>query len=128
MNDPADLKKMQFHEKSVKVMMGEQKFKERKRLFLNNKYVLLDENSEPFEDNRTSVRQFLTFFELAKRDYFGGRVLISESNITNEGKLYDENGNKMIPPSQLSVVADSAEVEVLIMNRSWMSLFPEEVQ
>ena len=90
--------------------------------------MLLDENSEPFEDNKTSVRQFLTFFELAKRDYFGGRVLISESNITNEGKLYDENGNKMIPPSQLSVVADSAEVEVLIMNRSWMSLFPEEVQ
>ena len=25
-------------------------------------------------------------------------------------------------------MADSAEVEVLIMNRSWMSLFPEEVQ
>ena len=108
-------------------MLGDQKFKERKRLFLDNKYVLLDENSEPFIDNKTSVRQFLTFFELAKRDYFGGRVLISESNITNEGKVYDENGNKMIPPSQLSVVADSAEVEVLIMNRSWMSLFPEEV-
>ena len=40
----------------------------------------------------------------------------------------DENGNEIILPSQLSVVADSAEVEVLIMNRSWMPLFPEDVQ
>ena len=54
--------------------------------------------------------------------------LIAESSLTDEGRVLDDKGNSVILPSQLCIVADSAEVEVLIMDKSQMPFFPEEVQ
>ena len=127
-NNPETIRMMQAHEKSLRKLLPPEKFKARKRLFSDNRFVLLDDESQPFGDNETAVQKFLTFFHLAEKDYFGGRVLIAESNITQEGRVVDENGASIILPSQLSVVADSAEVEVLIMDRSQMPFFPEDVQ
>ena len=122
------IRKLQMHEREVQKILGPQKYKHRKRLFQENKFVLLDENQQAIGDNDTAMRKFLTFFKLQEKEHFGGRVLIAESSITNEGKEWDKDGQSFIRPAQLSVVADSAEVEILIMEKNQMPLFPEDVQ
>lgn len=74
------------------------------------------------------MRKFYTFFDLGPKTYFGGRVLIAESSVTTEGKVESASGREEISPSQLSVIANSAEVEVLIFNKSEITFFPEDVQ
>ena len=74
------------------------------------------------------LRKFYTFFNLGPKNYFGGRVLIAESSVTTEGKELSANGDYIILPSQLTVVADSTEVEILIFDKSEITFFPEEVQ
>ena len=74
------------------------------------------------------LQKFYTFFDLGPRTYFGGRVLIAESSVTTEGKEKSATGKDEIHPAQLSVVADSAEVEVLIFDKSEIAFFPEDVQ
>ena len=56
--EDSTFKKMQAHERSVKRMLEPDRFKTRKRLFSDNKYVLLDDDAEPFGDNQTSIRHF----------------------------------------------------------------------
>ena len=74
------------------------------------------------------LRKFYTFYTLGPKSYFGGRVLVAESSVTTEGKVLNANGQTIIQPSQLSVVANSAEVEVLIFNKNEITFLPEEVQ
>ena len=57
---------------------------------------------------------------MKERDFFGGRSLLIKS-----GGSREEGG---LEPSQLSVIADSAEVEVLIMDRTQMQFFPDSIQ
>ena len=54
--------------------------------------------------------------------------MIAESSITTEGKTASASGQDVIDPSQLSVVADSSEVEVLIFDKNEIAFFPEDVQ
>ena len=105
----------------------ESKFQERKRYFRRT-FEVVDEEQEPFENEQTMLKKFNTFFNLGPKTYFGGRVLIAESSVTTEGKQKSANGQDEISPSQLSVVADSAEVEVLIFEKSEIVFFPEDVQ
>ena len=59
-------------------------------------------------------RLFYKFFDLSERDYFGGRSLLIEIKPTTDSC---KAGEVKVDPSQLNVVADSAEVEILIMDR-----------
>ena len=47
--------------------------------------------------------------------------------MTTEGKEKSASGGTEIPVSQLSVIAESAEVEVLIFDKSEIAFFPEDV-
>lgn len=95
-----------------------------------------DENFIPLpckkDEEMYRHKLFYKFFTLSERDFFGGRSLLIEIKpSTDSGKAptAKEEGfegesnpeqlkNDMkIDPSQLSVVADSVEVEVLIMDR-----------
>jgi len=89
---------------------------------------VLDDDNNPIEDNQTLRRKFFTFFKLGPKCYFGGRVLIAESSITTEGKEKSATGQDIIKPAQLSVIADSAEVEILIFDKNEIAFFPEDVQ
>lgn len=100
---------------------------ERKRLFAD-KFVVLDDNLKTLSGKRTYLRKFLPFFKLGPKNYFGGRVLIAESSITTDGKEKTATGQEIISPAQLTVVADSAEVEVLIFDKNEIAFFPEDVQ
>jgi len=99
----------------------------RKRYF-SDRFEVLDEQGVPFENGQTLLKKFFKFFDLGPRTYFGGRVLIAESSVTTDGKEKGESGQDKIPMSQLSVVAESAEVEVLIFDKSEIAFFPEDVQ
>ena len=82
-----------MHEKEIKkIIKSEAEYRARKRLFQENKFVILDDDMQPIGENQTAVREFLTFFKLREREHFGGRVLIAESSITNEGKEWDAAG------------------------------------
>ena len=48
--------------------------------------------------------------------------------MTTEGKEKTASGKEEIMPSQLCVVANSAEVEVLIFDKCEIAFFPEDVQ
>ena len=96
------------------------------RLFID-KYVILDNDNNPFPNHYTGIRQFLPFYQLGTSDFFGGRVIIAESSVTMEGKNKNQNGTEKILPSQLTVIADSNEVEVLIMDKNLITFFPEDV-
>jgi len=68
------------------------------------------------EDNDTyTYKLFRNFLDLKERDFFGGRSLIVK-------------GESGLEPSQLAVVADSVEVEVLIMERTCMQFFPDSIK
>ena len=86
------VRKLQSHEAEVKKLVTPDKYRARKRLFQENKYVLLDDDKQPIGDNQAGLREFLPFFNLATREHFGGRVLIAESTVTNEGKEYNAQG------------------------------------
>ena len=90
--------------------------------------MVLDQDNVPHGDGQTMLRRFETFFRLGPKNYFGGRVLIAESSVTTDGKEKSATGKDEINPSQLSVVADSAEVEVLIFDKNEIAFFPEDVQ
>lgn len=97
--------------------MGKKRYLETLRHFISN-YNIHDKELKPFANYETKLNKFNTYFEVGAGEFFGGRVLIAESQLTNEGKEIDKYGNEFIPPSQLSVVANSAEVEVLIMDKN----------
>ena len=103
------------------------KYKERLRL-TRSKYVVVDTDNKPVGDHNTVLRRFVTYFDLGPKNYFGGRVLISESSVTTEGKEKSATGHDIIQPSQLSVVANSAEVEILLFDKNEIAFFPEDVQ
>ena len=73
------------------------------------------------------LKKFYSFFNLGPRTYFGGRVLIAESSVTTDGKEKNKSGVNEIPKSQLNVIADSAEVEILIFDKNEIAFFPEDV-
>ena len=69
------------------------------------------------------------YFRLQPRDYFGGRVLFSHQIESRDEKSDNEaGGTTQIAPSMLTVMADSSEVEVLIMDKTNWSFFPENIQ
>jgi len=70
-------------------------------------------------DNYT-YKLFRNFLDLKETDFFGGRSLIVKAGDSEEGSGMD--------PSQLAVVADSAEVEVLIMERNCLQFFPDSIK
>ena len=77
----AYVQKVKKHKESVQSMLySNQKASNRERLF-QNKYVLLDEQNNPIENNETHLRKFQTFFQLGPKSYFGGRVLIAQSTV-----------------------------------------------
>ena len=90
------IRKLQMHETEVKKFIKPEQYRARKRLFQENKFVVLDDDQQPIGDYQTAVREFLTFFKLREREHFGGRVLIAESSVTNEGKEWDEAGQSFI--------------------------------
>lgn len=65
---------------------------------------------------------FRMFFIIKERDYFGGRTLLVSTKAEDGSKQ-----NTSISPSQLAVVADSADVEILLMDRTQMQFFPEAI-
>ena len=62
----------------------------------------------------------MVFFKLIECDMFGGRVLVTKSD-QSQGKQLDE-------PSLLSVIAESAEVEIILIDKANMHLYSEDVQ
>ena len=60
---------------------------------------MLDSNDEPFGNGQTLLQKFYTFFNLGPRTYFGGRVLISESSVTTDGKEKSASGKEEIHPA-----------------------------
>ena len=102
-------------------------YQTRKRYF-RDRFEVLNEDDQPFQNGKTLLQKFVTFFDLGPKTYFGGRVLIAESSVTTEGKEKSASGRDEINPAQLSVVADSADVEVLIFDKSEIAFFPEDVQ
>lgn len=58
----------------------------------------------------------MVFFKLLPSDIFGGRVLVTKS----EGQTH--------LPGDLAVIADSQEVEILLIDKKGSHLFPEDVQ
>jgi hypothetical protein len=87
----------------------------------------------------------MTFFTLHPKDCFGGRVVLLKNDIkaqteeldTIENLIQMKKRESKRDQGTLSVVrrwfnwhiqiADCAEVEVLLMDRSQMSFFPEQV-
>ena len=67
------------------ILYTKEKYAERKRLF-SDKFVVLDEDNNPLEDNQTALRKFLKFYRIGPKEFFGGRVLIAESSVTTDGK------------------------------------------
>ena len=90
------IRKLQSHEAEVKKLTAPDKYRARKRLFAENKHVLLDDDKQPIGDNQAALREFLPFFKLAEKEHFGGRVLVAESTVTNEGKEYNADGQSFI--------------------------------
>mmetsp|Transcript_25404 Transcript_25404/g.33969 ORF Transcript_25404/g.33969 Transcript_25404/m.33969 type:complete len:158 (+) Transcript_25404:222-695(+) len=106
---------------------SKQSYQTRKRYF-RDRFEVLNEDDKPFKNGQTLLKKFVTYFDLGPKTYFGGRVLIAESSVTTEGKEKSASGRDEIHPAQLSVVADSAEVEILIFDKSEIAFFPEDVQ
>ena len=55
-------------------------------------------------------------------------MLIAESSVTTDGKEKSSNTGEVGLESQMSVVATTAEVKVLILEKEEIALFPEDVQ
>ena len=104
--------------------------------------IYQDENGYKIEDH-VVYRDMMIFFQLIKGDVFGGRVMITkshfcpkeESDEESEGSDSDSEKQKSVhkshelnEPSQLSVVADSSEVVIYLIDKANMHLFPENVQ
>ena len=49
--DDLVIRKMQMHEEEVKKLVKPEIYRARKRLFQENKYVVLDDNKQPIGDN-----------------------------------------------------------------------------
>ena len=55
-------------------------------------------------------------------------MLIAESSVTTDGKEKSSSTGEVGLESQMSVVAITAEVKVLILEKEEIALFPEDVQ
>ena len=61
----------------------------------------------------------MVFFKLIECDMFGGRVLVTKTDQTQNEQLNE--------PSLLSVIAESAEVEIILIDKANMHLYSEDV-
>ena len=82
----------------------------------------------------------MVFFQLVPSNYFGGRVLIPDHNTYQSDSDTDDSSfkpKKLIHGSHspkdpktslLSIISDSSEVEVILIERSHLTFFPDYVQ
>ena len=68
-----------------------------------------------------AYKNLMVFFKLTEGDLFGGRVLVTKTGDKGENLQMHE-------PSLLSVVADSSEVEIVLIDKANIHLYSEEVQ
>lgn len=99
--------------------------KREKRHFVDQKRRHIDGDMLP--NPKVCYRLLRTFFSLQERDYFGGRSLLIEIKPSTDS-CKAEIDTAFVPPSQLAVIADSADVEVLIMDRQQVQFFPHAIQ
>ena len=110
-----------------------------------NTRVLIDENNREIKD-KIEYTDYMTFSQLTKGNSFGGRVLVPFENYSNQRRLHFGNDvmDKYFPigcnrqaiedepeydyhmKSLLSVVADTAKVEVWIIDRADMTYLDEK--
>ena len=77
-----------------------------------------------------AYKEMMIFSQLKERDMFGGRVMCTKSHQTGasqEGAEGQKSATQSHEPAQLSVLADSADVDVFVVDKAKMHLFPEAV-
>ena len=91
---------------------------------------------EQIETKEFGYEKWTEYFKIQPKDYFGGRMLLNSFSDENPiddpeehetGIIHNKAGTH-IQSSMLTVMADSAEVEILLMDRNNWSFFPENVQ
>ena len=117
------------------------------RILFNDK-IYMDEDGNKIEKHLI-YKDMMIFFQLLENDVFGGRVMVTKTHQqkdiepeSEESVILSSDGSSCChkcdedktvteyvahEPSQLSVIADSSEVEVLLIDKNNMHLFPEDV-
>eukprot|EP00347_Sterkiella_histriomuscorum_P024525 403330805 len=135
---------------------GSKRLRSEKRVFQNDR-IYFDENGKRIKEHIV-YKDYMVFFTLTMKDYFGGKQLLVGDNTNQKNYYFDTKEGDLIEDeialeknqsitfkddqnSSLSVVrtnlfmlynnlqiADSSEVELLIMDRTQLSYFQEKIQ